>query len=56
LQASRFSMMLRPSGKYMHEDMSTTSKPSRLKRWLPLGVSFARLPVASTPTLSEVTE
>ena len=49
-------MMLRPFGKYMHDDMSTTSKPSRLKRWPLVGFSLARVPSAATPTLSEVTE
>jgi hypothetical protein len=49
-------MMLRPFGKYMQDDMSTTSKPSRLKRSPLVGFSFARLPVSSTLTASEVTE
>ena len=43
-----------PAGKFMHEDMSTTSKPSRLKRCVLAGSSLLRLPL-ETVTLSEVT-
>ena len=38
----------------MHEDMSTTSKPSRLSSSPPPSVSFARTPFSSTLTESEV--
>ena len=39
----------------MHEERSTTSKPSRLRRLEPPGTSFWRLPFESTLIASEVT-